>query len=246
MKRKKSNIDTGVIICGGKGTRMGNDFSYTQKCLLPIAGLPILKYIIEIFRINNIKKIYFVLNHHKEDVEYYLDSLKYNETEFNIIHSNSKGTIGVLKKVSKYINEPFVYCHGNIIFPTFWLSDLLKKYKENMMALFTVSSVDLINTHPHIIGKNNIVNKIFYPNGNRICEKSFCALELTIFSPDIFNILKNKDDAKRLCEFFSEEILQKNKFCYYQTEGMWIHIEIPNDLKKASSYVKTITEEKNE
>lgn len=238
----KTAIKNAVIICGGKGSRMGGEYSYTQKCLLPISGKAILSYIIESLVKNKINNITLLTNHFADDVDNFLKTINIPDLNIYTKRSNSEGTTGALKELNGEIDEPFIYCHGNIIFPYKWISNLLRIYSlKKPTALFAASPISLISTHPHIIGRNNKINQIIFPNGNRIPYKSLCTLELTIFSSKIFNILKIANDSSRLCEIFLDQnILNKYNLMYYEVNGMWIHIEIPNDLKKATSQIEMV------
>lgn len=240
--RMKKGISKGVIICGGRGGRMGDNYAYTQKCLLPIAGKPILTYLLESFRANNINDLLLLTNHYAKDVESFVNTINIPELNIGIVRSNSEGTAGALKELSDLIDEPFIYCHGNIIFPDKWIAELLNFYESTKpTALFAASPVDLISTHPHIIGTNNKIEQIIFPNGKRIPFDTLCALEMTVFSPEIFDIIETLDNSKRLCFAFTDQkTIDEYILMYYEVNGMWIHVEIPNDLKKASSQIELV------
>lgn len=238
---KIGDVTKAVIISGGKGERLGEQFAFTQKCLLPIVGRPILSYVIESLEIAGIKEIIIVTNHHSDDVEKFIKYSKPFNSKIIIEKIISDGTTGVLKRLKNKIDSNFIYCHGNIIYPPFWIKQLIDTYKKNTIALFGVSNIDLISTHIHILGKNGVVEKVIMPNGKPIPQGSLCAIELTIFNQQIFKLIENSPDSFRL----GEALIQANEIFNYQfqyklLDGMWVHIEIPNDLKKATSLIDSI------
>ena len=236
-------INQAVIACGGKGSRMGNDFGFTQKCLLPIAGKPILKYLIKGYAKAGIKEIFLLTNHHSKDIECFIQHICVPNVEVFAVKSKAKGTAMALKSIEDKITGPFSYSHGNIIYSHKWISKINEIYeKQKPIGVFGVSELDLITSHPHILGaKGRRVKKIFYPNGELIPPNSLCALELSTFSTDYFDLLKEAKSGDRLCEPLTEaSVLDNNSFLYYKFPGMWIHIEVPNDLKRANTQIKLV------
>ena len=104
-----------------------------------------------------------------------------------------------------------------------------------------MSKTKYIATHPHILGTNGIAKSVFFPNGKRIPPNAMCALELSIFSKDIFNLLENANDNDRLCKIFVKNpIIKQKKLLYFDTKKAWIHIEVPNDLKNANEQIDNV------
>ena len=97
------DVTKAVIIGGGKGERLGEQFSFTQKCLLPILGRPILSYVIESLEIAGIKEIIIVTNHHSDDVENFIKYSKPFDSKIIIKKINSIIRLVFLKKCARYV-----------------------------------------------------------------------------------------------------------------------------------------------
>jgi UDP-N-acetylglucosamine diphosphorylase / glucose-1-phosphate thymidylyltransferase / UDP-N-acetylgalactosamine diphosphorylase / glucosamine-1-phosphate N-acetyltransferase / galactosamine-1-phosphate N-acetyltransferase len=239
--KSQNNVKQAVIICGGKGERLGSNFSFTQKCLLPIAGRPILSYVIESLELAKIKEVILIVNHREEDVKNFLEYSKPFKSKIKVETIISDGTTGVIKKLKEHITGNFIYCHGNILYPPNWIKQLVETYNPQTTAYFGVSKIDLISTHIHIVGKEGIVHKVVVPNGKPIPPKTFCAIELTVFNQEIFNVINPANDSLRLGEALKQfGDIERLNFRYKLLQGMWVHIEIPSDLSKAASLITSI------
>jgi histidinol-phosphate phosphatase family protein len=102
----------GIIICGGKGTRMGN--ISVPKSLLEIGGKPLIQHQIEWFVSHNIKEIIVLAGDKARQIKTFLDDY---QTEANVIfqiESFPLGTAGALKSAERFIgDEPFVVIYGD-------------------------------------------------------------------------------------------------------------------------------------
>ena len=63
-KKKENSMNFGIILAGGKGTRMKTDL---PKCAMPILGKPMVSYLIDSLAETTIDKSIVVLGHKKED-----------------------------------------------------------------------------------------------------------------------------------------------------------------------------------
>lgn len=241
MTKPNNSVNEAVILAGGIGSRMGTEFSFTQKCLLPVGGRPILSYVINSLSKAGIKKIFVIVNHFSSDVITYLSETTSFEIEIITKTIKSSSTTEVLKNLNGDIKDNFVYVHGNIIFPEKWVRQLIHNFDDKFPALFGVSKIDLISTHIHVMGKNRNVEKIIMPNGNPPPSNTLCGIELTLFTKDIFNIIENSRPSQRLGNALINAKWERNyKFKYQLLEGMWAHIETPIDLKRASTIINQI------
>ena len=61
-----------AIVAGGKGTRLQERFGHIPKCLVPIAGTPVLQYLLDVARHSTTRNVHILTGHLSELVESYV------------------------------------------------------------------------------------------------------------------------------------------------------------------------------
>ena len=104
-----------VIPAGGKGTRLFNNTKYKPKSMIPVAGIPMLEYLVNFFRKHNLKIFHILTGHMSEYIERNLgDGSKF---DIKIIYHYEKkelGTAGSVKKIERYLNDYFLLVYSDI------------------------------------------------------------------------------------------------------------------------------------
>ena len=105
----KININTAVIFCGGKGTRINTNRNIKiLKPLIKINRKPLISYIIDIYKKNNIKNIYLLGGYKVDDLKSYIKESSYKN--IRVINTGiNTGTAGRLLKIKKYIKNDYFY-----------------------------------------------------------------------------------------------------------------------------------------
>jgi len=135
----------GIVLCGGKGTRLRPLTHYIQKTMVPV-GLkqkPLLEYVVQLFKFHGIKELVFLVNYKAEQImNYFGDGSRFGvKISYVEDDPNSKGTGGaVLTAYNKgeldNVETLLVY-YGDII-TNMNLTDLLQ-YHRNKQAWGTVA-----------------------------------------------------------------------------------------------------------
>jgi mannose-1-phosphate guanylyltransferase len=90
----------GIVLCGGKGTRLRPLTYYVQKTMVPVGvkQKPLLEYVIHLFKFHGINDLVFLVNYKAEQIMNYFE----NGSRFNVRISyleddpSSKGTGGAV------------------------------------------------------------------------------------------------------------------------------------------------------
>jgi mannose-1-phosphate guanylyltransferase len=90
----------GIVLCGGKGTRLRPLTHYIQKTMVPV-GLkqkPLLEYVVRLFKFHGIKDLVFLVNYKSEQImNYFEDGSRFNvKIAYVEDDPNSKGTGGAV------------------------------------------------------------------------------------------------------------------------------------------------------
>jgi mannose-1-phosphate guanylyltransferase/phosphomannomutase len=103
-----------VVLAGGYGTRL-RPLTYTRpKPMLPLAGKPILAYIIESVASEGFNDVIVTTNYFREQITDYFG----NGSEFGVrvVYPDEKkplGTAGSAKNSENYLNETFAVIQGD-------------------------------------------------------------------------------------------------------------------------------------
>jgi mannose-1-phosphate guanylyltransferase len=132
------NSVKGIVLCGGKGTRLRPLTHYIQKTMVPVGTKqkPLLEYVVRLFRFHGIKDLVFLVNYKSEQIVNYFEDGSRFGVKITYVQDDecSKGTAGaVLTAYNKGAVTPddtlFIY-YGDII-TNMNLTDLLKYHTNN-------------------------------------------------------------------------------------------------------------------
>ncbi|MEJ2240700.1 MAG: nucleotidyltransferase family protein [Candidatus Bathyarchaeota archaeon] len=101
----------GIVLCGGKGTRLRPLTYYVQKTMVPIGvkQKPLLEYVVRLFKFHGIKDLVFLVNYKSEQIVNYFDDGSRFGVKISYVEDspNSKGTGGAVLTAyeSKAVND---------------------------------------------------------------------------------------------------------------------------------------------
>lgn len=152
---KKINVPV-VIMAGGLGTRL---YPYTKilpKPLIPIGETPISEYILNSFNKYGCTEFYMILNHKRNMIKAYFDSIE-KKYELNYIDEEIPlGTGGGLSLLKRNINEDFFFTNCDILIDINYI-DLYEYHKENNNFI-TIVCAKKYNKIPYGVVKTDEVN----------------------------------------------------------------------------------------
>lgn len=157
--------NTAIILCGGKGTRLGKNSIKSNKTLLKYKGKPLIHHIIYFLLKNNINKIIIPYGYKGKDVDNYIK--KHFKSNKSIISFNAGVNTSReerLKKASKFINnncKKIIILNGDSFYK-FKLNKIINKFKKNTVNLICTK----ITLRFGFIIQNTLNNKIKFKYGN--------------------------------------------------------------------------------
>lgn len=165
---EKQNI-MGVILAGGKGSRMYPFSEHYPKCILPICNKPLMEHQIEMMKNIGIDDIVIVIGHYGFDVvrvmgtgERYGIKIRY------VDQGETLGIAHALGKLESYINQSFLLFLGDIFFITDSLAPMVEEFqKDNTNAVLATK----IETDVNAIKRNFSVLKDEDGFVRRVIEK---------------------------------------------------------------------------
>ncbi len=219
-----------VILCGGKGLRMGNQNNEIPKPLVQIGDKPILWHIMNIYSHQDFTDFILCLGYLGEKIVKYFsnddkNSLKeYKNNGSTTIHTKGgwkitcvdtgleTNTGGRIKKIEKLIDSTFLATYGDGV-ANIDLKELLKFHKDhNKVATISVvhprSQFGILDLDSDLI--TNFVEKPildYWVNGG-----------FFVFKPKIFNYLEKNDVLEK--ETF-KRLIKDHEMAAYRLKGFW-------------------------
>lgn len=123
-------IRTAVILCGGKGTRLGSITKKIPKSLVKIKNKPIMWYILKILKINGFNQFILPVGYKGNLIEKYLRKKEFQNYNLKIVYTGDNTHIAKrIYRIKKYIkSENFLLLNGDAIFDL----NLNKIYKDHI------------------------------------------------------------------------------------------------------------------
>ncbi len=116
MKNSFRKIDV-VILCGGKGTRMGDLVKDVPKPLIKIGDKTLLQMKLEALP-QNVERVFIVVSHMKEKIIEHVESLKYPKPIIFVDQKETLGTAHALWQVKDQVGEDFICMMGDDLYAT--------------------------------------------------------------------------------------------------------------------------------
>jgi glucose-1-phosphate cytidylyltransferase len=245
---------TAVILCGGKGSRLGQLGKKIPKTLIKIHGRPIIWYIIKSLAKNSINHFVLPLGYKGKMIKNYLNNNKeFKNYKIDLMDTGIETEISqrIFKIRNKIKSENFVLLNGDAIFD-FNLKSIFNIHsKKNLDTTFLGCSAPLSYG---VVGKikNKIVSFEREIQFNKVKSEKRAKFTGHIFSG--ISVIKSNlilKNFKSNCNFereFYPKIIQRNKTNFKEINGFWYSIDNEKDIKnlnvkfnnKNFSKIKTI------
>jgi len=154
---------TAVILCGGKGTRLGPIGKKLPKTLIKLQGKEILWYILKILKKNNFNHIILPIGYKGSKIKHFIRKNRKLISNVNLIDTGVETNIGKrISMITSYIlSSDFLLLNGDAVFD-FDLNKMFLTHKKQKRDITFISSE---HTYPYgTVGVRN--NKIIDFNRN--------------------------------------------------------------------------------
>ena len=184
-----------VILAGGLGTRMGEEYCEMPKPLVKINGKPVLEHQIEALRKEGIKDFLLIVGHKWTQIaDYFGDGNGLGVNISYFVEEEPLGTAGALFRIP--FEEDFLLCNGDLIFD-FSLSAMLEFHKEKK-ALATLFCHP--NSHPYdstlvVADKDSRITDFVSPSDRNGHYANLCNAGIHIISPELLRQFRITDKA---------------------------------------------------
>jgi glucose-1-phosphate cytidylyltransferase len=237
--KKKMIKKTAIILCGGKGTRLGKLGKKLPKTLVRIQNKEILWYIIKLLKKNGFNQIILPTGYKEKFIKRFLIKNKFFDLEIKSIFTGQNTNIG--KRIYKIINEisseNFLLLNGDAIF-SLNLRSIFNQHVKNKIDLTFLSSE---TTYPYgTIGTRNgkivdfkrnlIYDKLSVRNHNDYLAYNYTGMAL-IKKKILIKFKKSFKNSDNFEQFFFPKVIKSYKTNVLKIRGFWHSIDNIKDLE---------------
>lgn len=232
-----NKIKTAVILCGGKGTRLGVLGKKKAKTLLKVHDKEILWYIINALKLNNFNHIILPLGYRGSQIKKFINSNNFG-IKFDILPTGVNTPIGlrISKIVKKIQSKNFLLLNGDAIFDIN-LNKYFSSHNQNMFDV-TFLSGEIIYPYGTIGLRNNKIcdfkRNIVYDGIKLRNKKNYTAFNYTgmsiISKKVIKKYLPHFKGSKNFEQSFFSKVIASSKCKLIKIKGFWHSIDNIKDL----------------
>ena len=230
----------GVVLCGGKGTRLRPLTYYVQKTMVPIGVTqkPLLEYVVRLFKFHGIKDLVFLVNYKSEQIINYFE----NGSRFglNITYvedkPTSKGTGGAVLNAfdngAVNTDDTILVYYGDIL-TNMNLTELLQFHK-NKQAWSTIALSSGFKVRVGLANLDAELKVIGFEEKPTL-EKPV-SVGISVLNGKLLRMMKRLKGKKSALDFMGEVLpylLKNDKSVYgYLSNAFWYDVLSCEALEK--------------
>jgi len=222
----------GIVLCGGKGTRLRPLTNYIQKTMVPV-GLkqkPLLEYVVRLFKFHGITDLVFLVNYKSEQITNYFEDGSRFGVNITYVKDDpkSKGTAGALltayNQGAVNTDDTLVIYYGDIV-TDINLSELLEYHNTNKAW----STIALSSGFKTRVGVANLDNdsKVIGFEEKPVLKKPV-TIGISVLKGEILELMKKLKGNNIELDFMGEvlpHLLKEEKLVYgYVTQAFWYDV----------------------
>lgn len=233
----EASLNTAVVVCGGKGIRMGESGQAKQKCMMEVGGKPILEHVITRLSNLGVERFHLLVGHRAEDVRNYFGdgtefhaSVSYHATE-------ASDTGSAIKSICPILPEFCMYSHGDIVLPDAMLSRLVRGFYLGLWKQsFAVTARAIAPTHPCFYMRGDRAAAVVrHPNPNSDSDDFRYSIGFGILSRDL---IQKSETVAGNGEITTEQLFSRavSELHLEDCPERWFHLEKPEDISAYTTF----------
>lgn len=225
----------GIVMAGGKGTRLRPITYSIPKPLVPIAGYPCIEYTIESFYRAGIKDIIITTGYKFESLISGVLQLKHQDQ--NMLFSVEKepaGTAGSVKLVEKFIDDTIVVGSGDIL-ADFDISDVVRFHRKQKAKLTIVlSEVEDTSQMGIVELKDNRIQRFLEKPSPEETFSNIVNAGIYVIEPEMLEKIPYGEPYDFGKQLFPKLLSEGEEIHGYIGKGTWIDTGRPHDMIRAN------------
>lgn len=226
-----------VILAAGLGHRLRPLTETRPKPMLEIAGKPLLQYVIEGLRENQIKDILIVVGYKREIIENYFEfGDKFDVKIDYVLQEKPLGVEdAILKTEQKLDEEELLVIHADILADPELISRTIETFRE-LDAGATISATLVENPQFYgvvVFSENSRLDYIVEKPKLGVVPSKYAVAGVYVFKKNIFNFLK----SEKTLDAAIRKLARTGKVYVSVWEKEWVEIRYPWDILRANRLV---------
>lgn len=229
------NIRSAVILCGGRGSRLGELGKKLPKTLVNIQSKPILWYILNSLKKNSFNHFILPIGYKGTQIKNYLRyNKKFKKFNIEIIETGIDSTIAErIFKIKNFIkSKNFMILNGDSIFQAN-LNEIFKKHeikKKDLSFICCEAEADFGTVG---VSNQRVVNfernlSFYSVNTNTKNFKAYVYSGMSIINKKI--LMENFKKFSNFEKNFYPKIIKKFRVDYYTLKGFWYAMDNIKDF----------------
>ncbi|TFG05163.1 hypothetical protein EU538_11575 [Candidatus Thorarchaeota archaeon] len=228
-----------LVLTAGRGNRLRPLTSHRSKAMLKIAGKPVLEYIIESLRVNDINDLVVVVGHGRDElIDYFQQGADFDVRIRYVVQHEQKGVEDAILVARDELEdeEEFLMLNGDVLVD----EDMVQRtlYNHGVMDADVTMLVTLVSNPEQFgtvrIGRNGVVERLVEKGGPDRYVSNYAVAGVTVFSREIFSLLESHGTMETAIE---KMIGSGKKVAATVWEKEWAEFTWPWDILKANRIV---------
>lgn len=234
LRSLRPRLSRAFILAGGEGIKM-RPFTYEMpKSMLPVHNRPILEYIIDLLRNNEIREITILIGHLGEKIKnHFSDGARFSVKISYLEEKKAEGTAKPLLKIKKFVkNQPFLVIYGDVL-AEINLQEFFD-FHQSHSGLASVALSSAAEPSPYGVVKlrgNRILEFEEKPKKNQKLSRLVSA-GIYILNPKVINHVPNKAYST-LEEDVLPKLAQGGQLFGWPNDGQWFDVGTPEIYERA-------------
>ena len=234
---KDREVNTAIILCGGRGSRLGNLGKKLPKTLVKINNRPILWYIINSLIKNSFNHFIFPTGYRGTMIKNYVNkNFRNKDLKIDLIKTGIDSNISkrINKVKNNIISKNFLLLNGDAVFD-FNLKKIFDNHKRKNSDITFIGCHAPLNYGVISFKNKKIINFVREMNFNTISSSRINSMKSYVYSG--MSIMSKKTLKINFASFTNFEkqlypiIIKKLKSDFCNLEGFWYSVDNIKDLQ---------------
>jgi phosphoenolpyruvate phosphomutase len=236
---KVAPVARGIVLAAGRGDELGELVRDKPKCMIPIAGKPILAHILDAYRSASVRDLVVVRGFAKNAVD--LPGATYVD---NDAHATT-GELASLAAASDALDGPCVVSYGDVLFKKYVLEELLDAEGDFVIAVDSLATPDrpadwVVASEPH--ARAAILREVTLraidtdPKTPRITGEWTGLLKLSAEGARIVREMLHTDARGGVPDLLRRIVTSGRKVRVVYSRGGWLDVDTLSDVLRGSAF----------
>ncbi len=224
-----------VVLCAGEGQRMRPLTENRPKVMVPVAGRPILDYVLEAVEVAGIREVVLVIAPGQGAIPEHARS-EFPELEISVVVQKKKlGTANAVSLVDGLVDPPFAVLNGDIVFDGNPLAEAVERHRSTGRSVVVGARVDDVSRYGELELDGTTLRAVLEKSGER--RPGLANAGIYVFGPEVFEALAETPLSQRKEYEITDTLnLMANRWGVEVVvhEGFWTDVGYPWDLLRAN------------